>query len=1145
MYFRAVMKKLLFAGLVFILATSLTPNLQAQINQGGIPRSAKKIVRTDDVPVLSPGTIDLAKLQQEDIERSALGKEFDRRFGFNFFVEWNTENSGRWVNLPNGDRIWQLRISCPEAFSINLTFSKYKLPAGADLFIIGQKNRIGAFTSINNQSDEKLGTGILGGDEVLLEYYEPFYAKGSGKLEIGRVTHGYRNPFSTLGWGQSQSCEMNVNCPAGAPWKNEKRSIAKIIDGGDLCTGALINNVLMDGKPYFLTANHCFNNNTSTWVFAFNWEAPGCSTPSVSFPETETVSGSIVRAKNAFSDFCLLELSSKPPTSYNVYYSGWSAEDVPSQSSTIIHHPSGDIKKISFDENPVTSSGYGVGSTNDNSHWQVGNYELATTTEGGSSGSPIYDQNHRIVGQLHGGPASCTNISSDFYGKVSKSWETGTTPATRLRDWLDPNGSGLLVLNGFDPACKKADVNLPWKKNLDTVTNALPHLWKIRNPNADSGFVFVNGGYPNMTGKAFRMVSETTNPIGRGDSLMLSPLGVSRYKNLKVKFRHAYRRKNNQDSDTLNLIVSRDCGFSYRKIASWSGTDLVTDASINPSGPFSPADTTLWSSHIQALDSTFNRADQLVFAFGFKSGNAGTLWLDDFEILGDTAKSLPIARFDADKTSGCAGLLVNFSDSSLNNPTAWNWTFEGGTPSSSSLQNQTVVYANPGVFKVTLSVTNDEGLDTLVKSGFITIQDIGTENTPFLQNFANPTATFPINGYLLVNPDNNVSWQVSNNVNAPASLGGSLFFDNWSNPDVTGEKDLLVIPKIMTAGKNHLKVRFKYAYKYYPNTGGVAAPDTLTIGRGADCGGSFIPFWKKGGQDLATAGSTTASYTPVAGDWKSVLLNLDSLLIYPEVALGFMNTFGYGNRLFIDDISIDTSDSCPSAPIVQSNNDTLCTGQTLVLSMDSVANASYNWSGPGNFNSTNRTSTRVVNAASAGTYQASVTVNGCTSEASSVSLIVVALPGVPVITVTGNTLTGPPGLQYMWILNGNDTLPDNTQSITATVSGTYTLIVRNAAGCPRSSLPKVVTVTAINGRISEGRFMLSPNPAQNRISLSWNGKKPKAVKIMNAIGKSIISETRTSTEEVAEFDLNGLPSGTYWLLITSEKSVTSMPFIKE
>jgi hypothetical protein len=213
--------------------------------------------------------------------------------------------------------------------------------------------------------------------------------------------------------------------------------------------------------------------------------------------------------------------------------------------------------------------------------------------------------------------------------------------------------------------------------------------------------------------------------------------------------------------------------------------------------------------------------------------------------------------------------------------------------------------------------------------------------------------------------------------------------------------------------------------------------------------------------------------------------------------------------------------------------------------MDSVANASYSWSGPGNFNSTNRIGTRVVNAASAGTYQASVTVNGCTSEASSLSLVVVALPGIPVITVAGNTLTGPPGLQYMWVLNGNDTLPDNTQSITATVSGTYTLIVRNAAGCSRSSQPKVVTVTAINGQISEGRFMLSPNPAQSRISLRWNGKKPKAVKIMNAIGKSILSEKNIFAEGEAEFDLTGLPSGTYWLLITSEKSVTSMPFIKE
>lgn len=1135
------MKNTILSGLLFLSLLLQTSESQAQISQGGNPRSFSKIAPYTSVPVLSPGRIDLEKLQEEDAQRRAMGKEFDRRFGHNFYVNWNTENSGIWTELPGGDRLWQLRISCPEALSVNLTFSQYKLPAGADLFIIGKKNVIGALTSFNNQEDEKLGTGILGGDEVMLEYYEPASARGKGKLEIGRVTHGYRNPFSTLGWGDSQFCEVNVNCPEGQPWQREKRAVAKIIDGGDHCTGVLVNNTLMDGKPFFLTANHCFNNSSSTWVFAFNWEAPGCSTPSAAFPETQTISGCTLRSKNAFSDFCLLELSSKPPASFNAYYCGWSKEDVPSQSSVMIHHPAGDIKKITFDYDPSVSSGYGVNAPNDNSHWRTMNYELSTT-EGGSSGCPQFDQNHRIVGQLHGGPASCTNISSDFYGKFSKSWETGSTPATRLKDWLDPNNSGLAILDGFDPACRKINVNLPWKKNLDTVAQAMPHLWKLRNPYADSGFVLVSGGFRNLSGKAFRLNSENFNPAGRGDSLLVSPLGVSRYKNLKLHFHHAYRRKNTQVSDTLSVLVSRDCGFSFRKIGSFSGEALVSNSATGSTSAYYPADTTEWIDHIIPLDSGFSRAEQLVIAFGFQSGNAGTLWLDEILLDGDTAKNLPVARFTSDKTAGCAGISVQFSDSSLHNPTARIWTFEGGIPASSSEPNPLVQYPNPGNFKVSLAVSNEEGSDTLLKSSYMLIQDIGTANTPFFQNFSAGSTPFPGIGYVLVNPENNVSWQLSNSVTAPGSPGGCLFFDNWSNPDVSGEKDLLVFPKILTAGKQKLRVRMKYAYKYYQNFGG-AAPDTLRIGRGSDCGASFRPFWKKGGQELATAGAATAPYTPASGDWKTISLNLDSLLIYPEVALAFENTFGYGNRLYIDDISIDTSDNCPSAPMVQANSDSLCTGETLVLSMDSIANATYSWSGPGNFSSSSRISSRVMLQNLAGNYQASVTVNGCTSEQSSVNVVVLPQPGIPAITQNGSLLSAPPGLSYTWILDG-DTLPEQTQTITAPASGTYLLIVRNAFGCSRSSLPKVVSLTSIR-ELQSASVQVFPNPAGDFLQLSAKSFSPAAIQVCNSIGQLLESHVCMPDDKPVQLDVSRLVPGNYWLILRTQNSILKTPFMKK
>ena len=76
--------------------------------------------------------------------------------------------------------------------------------------------------------------------------------------------------------------------------------------------------------------------------------------------------------------------------------------------------------------------------------WDLG------ATEGGSSGSPLFDQHHRIVGQLHGGQAACGNDDPDWYGRLFTSWTGDGTAGGRLSDWLDPLNSGLVTLDGRD-----------------------------------------------------------------------------------------------------------------------------------------------------------------------------------------------------------------------------------------------------------------------------------------------------------------------------------------------------------------------------------------------------------------------------------------------------------------------------------------------------------------------------------------------------------------------------------------------------------------------------------------------------------------------------------------------------------------------
>jgi hypothetical protein len=145
-------------------------------------------------------------------------------------------------------------------------------------------------------------------------------------------------------------------------------------------------------------------------------------------------------------------MNSTPPASYNVFYAGWNNGTTPADSVTAIHHPSGDIKKCSRASNPVTASSYDAGNGTAQT-WQIGQWTDGVT-ESGSSGSPLFDQNKRIIGQLYGGPSACgvsTADLTDHYGRFCVSWDTGSTPQTRLHDWLDPGNTNAVTNDGYDP----------------------------------------------------------------------------------------------------------------------------------------------------------------------------------------------------------------------------------------------------------------------------------------------------------------------------------------------------------------------------------------------------------------------------------------------------------------------------------------------------------------------------------------------------------------------------------------------------------------------------------------------------------------------------------------------------------------------
>ena len=417
----------------------------------------------DRVPREVLPKVDVARLLAEDRER---GKELIRpgpqRFAISADVAYTLDNSGAWHDVPGG-RVWRLRIHSPSAKSINLGITRFDMPDGAKLWIYDpmRKNVEGPYTAKHRSQRGSLWTPIIVGDEIVVEVFVP--AGGAmPEIEITKVNRAYRGFEKAItGAGTEGTCENDVICPVGDPWRDQIRAVgAYTLNGTATCTGTMLNNTALDFTPYFLTANHCSINNVNdaTVVVYWNYESANCGTHGPG-STADNQTGATFRAASAPSDFALIELNAKPDPAFNVFYAGWDASGVKPPMTVAIHHPAVDVKAISFSNSQPTINAYGnpVEDLTQN-HWRA--VWDSGVTEPGSSGSCLFGTgNKRCIGQLHGGPSFCGAAPSqlnDYYGRLSVSWTGGGTDATRLSNWLDPINSGALGMDG-DPHITTAD----------------------------------------------------------------------------------------------------------------------------------------------------------------------------------------------------------------------------------------------------------------------------------------------------------------------------------------------------------------------------------------------------------------------------------------------------------------------------------------------------------------------------------------------------------------------------------------------------------------------------------------------------------------------------------------------------------------
>jgi len=422
------------------------------------------------LPLTELVTFDHAQLWAEDSQYERQGG----RTHVGRLIPYNQScyTTGVWSQLPNGDRLWQWRFKTANAKGLCVYFDNFQIPLGSSMFLYPADRSHFFGPALNEDCNDhgKFMMGEIAGDEAILEYYQPFEVIGEPTIEIRSVSHMYRYVFVGLEerGGGSDVCEVDVNCPEGAEWTDQRNAVVRLLitEGNfqGFCSGSLVNNTSQDCRKFILTALHCGVSTTDAdWLLCqvrFNYQRSACGSGTTVSSNNRV--GVFRRADSNDnggdngSDFLLLELEENPLQSWNIYYAGWDARAITPQNCVGIHHPAGDVKKISTTDN-IVSGGWQINGT----HWQVTWIPTETNwgvTEGGSSGSPLFNQDKRIVGHLTGGGSCCTAggcgfgtspSAPDSYGKLDRDWDNNPNAADqKLKVWLDPTNTGIEFMDG-------------------------------------------------------------------------------------------------------------------------------------------------------------------------------------------------------------------------------------------------------------------------------------------------------------------------------------------------------------------------------------------------------------------------------------------------------------------------------------------------------------------------------------------------------------------------------------------------------------------------------------------------------------------------------------------------------------------------
>jgi lysyl endopeptidase len=1043
-----------------------------QVANLGNPKSWQSKSNITDIPSINMPSFNLESYRYED-SLNDIYRTGPWRFGHKNEVNYSLTNSGVWTNLPNGDRIWRLRVRSKDALSLNFIFEDMYIPNGASIHIYktDKSAYIGAYTSINNNGAKILGTDIISGSDGVIEYYEPRDVEGQGTLTVATIVHGYRDVSLhenqvMKALNSSADCNRDILCLTNPEplWLNESKSVAMIIvNGSGSCSGTLVNNTAQDGTPYFLTANHCLGD-PATWAFRFKWISPNpsCATTTNSTDmqnntQYQTAYGSTLRASNAGSDMALVQITNLTlamAQEWGLFYAGWDHTGNAVTGAIGIHHPSGDIMKYARENQALTKEAWQSAQC-----WRVSDWDEGVT-EPGSSGSGLWDLNHRLIGQLYGGGAACSgtndNGQPDWYGRMDVSWN-GTSAATRLRDWLDPSGISTGTLDGWDPNA----ATIALDAGIQSVTSPTGILCQtgtfspevvLRNFGTTTltsvtieysvagGTLFTYNwtGSLATNGTASITLPEMTAPDGNQTLTVstVNPNGGTDENNANNTSTSNFSVSSN--GQLVDMALTLDCWGSE---TSWVLRNAANET-LYTGGPYTDGTggTTMneqWCLGFECYTFVINDTygDGMYGSqYGSCTVNGTYTITHDGNIIAQTIaansnfgnqESNPFCILNADFESStnelCANSTVSFTDLSQGEITTWNWVFEGGTPATSTEQNPVITYNSAGVYQVSLTIGGSSSTLSETKTGFITVNP-------------SPEAVISTSGVTTFCEGGSVTLTSSSETGNVWSTGATT---SSIVVDVTGDYSVTV------TNENNCEAT-SAVVSVVVNSNPTIALGTVTAP--INCGEA------SGSIDILGSGSGVLNWSGAASGNANVTLDAR---ISDLVAGSYTISFEGENGCVSNEVSTSLNDvGAPETPtVLTSGSTTFCQGESITLTSSSATNNTW---------STGET-TQEITVNSQGEFYVTVSDGACSATSSTLNTIVHATPATPVVSANGATtfceggtvtLTSSSETGNVWSTGAT------TSSIVVDVTGDYSVTVTNENNCEATSAVVSVVVNS-------------------------------------------------------------------------------------